>query len=123
MEQPHDVSQTEEYEDWLEQQSLKTQVIVSKRIKNIIDYGHFGDSKNVSKYDKGITKDRIFELRWDDGKRVYYGKIDTLYLILLYGGNKNGQDKDIQEAKSIFIKYIEVGKSTDAQKKGKSKKI
>lgn len=59
MEQPHDVSQTDEYTDWLEQQSLKTQVIVSKRIKNIIAFGHFGDWKNVSKHDKGITRPHL----------------------------------------------------------------
>ena len=107
MEQPYEVSETDEYRDWLEHQSLKTQVIVSKRIKNIIAFGHFGDCKNVSKYDKGITKDRIFELRWDDGKRVYYGKINTLCLLLLYGGNKNGQDKDIHKAKKLFIEKTE----------------
>jgi putative component of toxin-antitoxin plasmid stabilization module len=66
---------TEEYLDWFEQQSLKTKSVISKRIKNITESGHFGDFKNVSKYDKGITKDRIFELRWKDGKRVYYGRL------------------------------------------------
>lgn len=103
----YEFSETEEYRDWFESQSLKTQAIVSKRIKNIINHGHFGDSKNVSLYDKGLTKDRIFELRWDDGKRIYYGKIGDTYLLLLYGGNKNGQDKDIKEAKKIFLQYIE----------------
>ena len=102
-----DVAQTEEYEEWFEKQSLKTRSVLSKRIKNIIEDGHFGDFKNVSEYDKGITKDRIFELRWDDGKRVYYGKLGEVYLLLLYGGNKNGQNKDIRKAKNIFLKYIE----------------
>lgn len=102
-----EVAQTEEYEEWFENQSLKTRSVLSKRIKNIVEEGHFGDFKNVSEYDKGITKDRIFELRWDDGKRVYYGKLGEVYLLLLYGGNKNGQNKDIKKAKNIFLKYIE----------------
>lgn len=103
----YEFDQTEEYIEWFAQQSLKTKSVVSKRIKNIIEHGHFGDFKNVSKYDTGITKDCVFELRWDDGKRVYYGKIGEVYLLLLYGGNKNVQDKDIKEAKNIFLKHVE----------------
>ncbi|MBS4164067.1 hypothetical protein PRO82_001381 [Candidatus Protochlamydia amoebophila] len=48
-------------------------------------------------------------MRWDDGKRVYYGKIGLIYLLLLHGGNKNGQHKDIKEAKNLFTKYVEKG--------------
>ena len=103
----YEFHQTDEYLEWFEQKSLKTQSVISKRIKNIMDYGHFGDFKNVSEYDKGITKNCIFELRWDDGKRVYYGKLGEVYLLLLYGGNKNGQDHDIKKAKNIFLKYVE----------------
>lgn len=103
----YEVDQTEEYDLWFGSQTLKTQAVIAKRIKNIVEYGHFGDFKNVSCYDKGLTKDRVFELRWDDGKRVYYGKIGETYLLLLYGGNKNGQDKDINEAKKIFLEYVE----------------
>ena len=101
----YEVDQTEEYEDWFAQQSLKTRSVISKRIKKIIEEGYFGDFKNVSDYDRGIAKDRVFELRWDDGKRVYYGKIEEGYLLLLYGGNKNGQDKDIHQAKKILQKH------------------
>jgi putative addiction module killer protein len=103
------LEQTEEYEEWFNKQSLKTQAIISKRVKNIRDSGYFGDFKNVSEYDRGITKNCVFELRWDDGKRVYYGKLGSIYLLLLYGGNKNGQDKDIKEAKNLFNKYVEKG--------------
>lgn len=103
----YQVDETEEYCTWFESQSLKTQAIVAKRIKNIINYGHFEDFKDVSQYDRGLTKDGMLELRWDDEKRVYYGKIGDTYLLLLYGGNKNGQNKDIKNAKKIFLKYVE----------------
>ncbi len=98
---------TEAYDEWFDSLPLKTQAIIAKRIKNIEDYGHFGDFKNVSEYDRGLTKNRIFELRWDDGKRVYYAKVGNSYLLLLYGGNKNGQNKAINEAKKIFLENIE----------------
>jgi len=105
----YDVEQTEEYEEWFAGQSLKTQSVIAKRIKNIVEDGYFGDCKNVSEYDVGLTKNHVFELRWDDGKRVYYGKVENTYLLLLYGGNKNGQNKDIKEAKNLFRKYVEKG--------------
>ncbi|CUI18144.1 putative addiction module killer protein (plasmid) [Candidatus Protochlamydia naegleriophila] len=105
----YEVVQTDKYKEWFDKQSLKTKAVISKRIKNIKESGYFGDFKNVSEYDKGITKNCIFELRWDDGKRVYYGKVGSIYLLLLYGGNKNGQDKDIKEAKNLFTYYVEKG--------------
>ncbi|MFV0339662.1 MAG: hypothetical protein ACK5MA_03390 [Parachlamydiaceae bacterium] len=76
----YEFDQTQEFKEWFQEQSLKTKSVVSKRIKNIIENGHFGDIKNVSKYDDGITRDCIFEMRWDDGKRVYYGKVGSVYL-------------------------------------------
>lgn len=103
----YEFDETEEYQLWFETQSLKTKSIIAKRIKNIRDDGYFGDHKNVSEDDKGITRNRVFELRWDDGKRVYYGKVSNIFLLLLYGGNKNGQNKDITEAKNLFVKYVE----------------
>lgn len=101
------IYETEEYEEWFIDQPLKNQTIIDKRVKNIIKEGYFGDRKNVSEYDKGITKDKIHELRWDDGKRVYFGELKTDQILLLYGGNKNGQTKDINKAKKIFTEYVE----------------
>lgn len=102
----YEIKTTQEYSVWFERQPLKNQTVIAKRLKNIRELGYLGDHKNVSFYDKGLTKDCIFELRWDDGKRVYYGKLGNTIILLLYGGNKNGQDKDIKEAKNIFLKYV-----------------
>ncbi len=109
------VIQTIEFQEWFDQQPLKTQVVVAKRIEHIIEDDHFGDHKNVSEYDTGVTKNQVFELRWHDGKRVYFGKIGQKLLLLLYGGNKNGQDKDIKKAKALFVKYIK--RNFDVEKK------
>lgn len=51
----YEINETEEYTKWFETQSLKVKSIISKRLKNIIEEGHFGDLKNVSEYDKGIN--------------------------------------------------------------------
>jgi hypothetical protein len=45
---------------------------------------------------RGIT-----ELRWKSGLRVYSAERIS-NLILLLGGNKNGQDKDIRKAKRLL---------------------
>jgi putative addiction module killer protein len=52
------------------------------------------------------------ELRWKNGRRVYYAEIPERNILLLLGGNKNGQDKDIHQAKKLFDKYV----STDKEK-------
>jgi hypothetical protein len=36
----------------------------------------------------------------------FFGRL-PLNILLLLGGNKNGQDKDIKQAKKIFRKYVE----------------
>ena len=93
-----------EYDDWLDKQSLKSQVQVRQRISHIQDDGHFGDHKNVN--------DGVWELRWKSGRRVYYTYIPESKVLLLLGGNKNGQDKDIRQAKKIFKKHVSTDKKS-----------
>ena len=88
---------TPEYEEWLEEQTAKCQVQIRARIAHIQDDGHFGDHKMVG--------DDVCELRWKNGRRVYYVEIPERQILLLLGGNKNGQDKDIRQAKKISQKH------------------
>jgi putative addiction module killer protein len=81
---------------------------IFKRLSHIEQYGHFGDHKSVSEYETGRLKDMVWELRWKDGRRVYYAYIPEKRILLLLGGNKNGQDKDITQAKNIFIKATSI---------------
>ncbi len=89
---------TPEYDEWLDCESAKSQVQVRSRIAHIQDEGHFGEYKQVG--------DEVWELKWKNGRRVYYAEIPERQIILLLGGNKNGQDKDIRQAKKIFGKYV-----------------
>lgn len=54
--------------------------------------------------------DFLSELKWVNGRRVYYAIMEDdsgeLTLVIL-GGNKNGQDSDIKKARKILKKYIE----------------
>lgn len=96
------ISRTQEYQEWLEEETLKSQTQIEKRLSNIEIEGHFGDHKPVG--------DEIWELRWENGRRVYYAYLTKFNVIILLGGNKNGQSKDITQAKRIFKKNIEVKK-------------
>jgi len=39
------------------------------------------------------------------GYRIYYGKRGNDTILLLCGGTKNGQSRDIKQAKAIFEKW------------------
>ena len=97
-EKSYTIYNTPEYDEWLDEQTAKSQVQVRSRVANIQDEGHFGDHKEVG--------DGIYELRWKNGRRVYYAEIPEKEILLLLGGNKNGQDKDIRQAKKIFNKHV-----------------
>ena len=89
---------TPDYDEWLDEQPAKSQVQIRSRVSHIQDEGHFGDHKEVG--------DGVWELRWKSGRRVYYADIPERQILLLLGGNKNGQDKDIHQAKKIFNKHV-----------------
>lgn len=88
---------TEEFSEWLTKQREKSKLQIRKRISNIELYGHFGSTN--------ILEDGVFELKWKNGRRVYYAYLKELNVLLLLGGNKNGQNDDITEAKKILERY------------------
>lgn len=89
---------TPEYDEWLKTQPAKSQVQIRQRISHIQDNGYFGEHKNV--------EDGVWELKWKNGRRIYYAYIPEKKILLLLGGNKNGQGKDIHQAKKILHKYV-----------------
>jgi putative addiction module killer protein len=95
------IYETVDYRQWLLAQTLKSERQVLARIAKIEYEGHFGHHKYLD--------DELWELKFNDGRRVYYVLIPEAKIILVLGGNKNGQDKDIKKAKSIFRKIIKDG--------------
>ena len=92
------LTMTSGYSKWFETLSIKTQAQIEKRLTNVVDFGHFGDAKNLG--------DGVSELRWKSELRIYFTMIKRdpppHEVLLLLGGNKNGQDKDIKKAKSLL---------------------
>ncbi|MFT6071149.1 MAG: putative addiction module killer protein [Bacteriovoracaceae bacterium] len=91
------VEETQEYIDWFEKQSIKEQAQIQARIARIRTDGHFGTAKMLDK--------SLAELKWRSGRRIYFTTTldeDGNIIILLLGGNKSTQAKDIRKAKSII---------------------
>src|SRR6478736_5803503 len=93
----YEIIRAEEFSEWLEKQTIKSQVQINNRISLIRLEGYFGSTN--------ILKDGVFELKWKNGCRVYYAYLEEFNVLLLLGGNKNGQDYDIKQAKKILKKY------------------
>ncbi len=93
------VFRTKEFTDWFEELKIKEQLQIDTRIHFIQDYGHFGDSKSLG---EGLA-----ELRWKNGRRIYFTKIESMVILLLNGGLKNAQKKDIKKARLLIEKYAE----------------
>lgn len=89
-----EVRQTLEFAEWL--RSLKDARAAKKIAQRIarVQAGLFGDAKYF---------DGIGELRVDTGPgyRVYFAKRGNLLVILLCGGDKSSQSKDIARAKEM----------------------
>ncbi|MBC8509809.1 MAG: type II toxin-antitoxin system RelE/ParE family toxin [Anaerolineales bacterium] len=67
---------------------------------NRIRLGNFGDCKSVG---RGVSELRI---SYGPGYRVYFGRKGNLVVILLYGGNKKTQSKDIALAQEYWADFL-----------------
>lgn len=97
----YSIYETEEYKIWFKAETLKSQRQILNRLLKICDESYFGNNKYLETAD-------IWELKFNDGRRIYYTIITQKHkMILLLGGNKNGQDKDIKKATTILRKIRE----------------
>ena len=83
------------FDEWLKKlKNLRAKAKINERIKRL-QFGNFGDLKSVN--------DGIFEMRIDEGQgyRVYLKNQNGILVILLCGGDKSTQEKDIKKAKQL----------------------
>jgi len=93
------IEKTIEFDKWIRKlKDLKAKSKILFRIQKIETDGHFGDSKSLG--------DGISELRVDfaKGYRIYYSEKEGKIILLLIGGEKASQQKDIRTAKEIWNK-------------------
>lgn len=87
------------FEDWLDGLDARTAAKVTTAITRL-ERG-LGDLKGIG---DGVTELRI---DWGPGLRVYFGEDAGTLVILLCGGTKRRQQKDIDRAKSLWSEYKE----------------
>lgn len=86
---------SDEFDDWLT--GLKDQVgkaIIAKRIR-AAESGRFGDCEPVG---EGVSEMRI---HYGPGYRAYFIRRAEVFYLLLLGGNKSTQKRDIKRAKEM----------------------
>ena len=90
----------EPFTEWLESRDQKTQDRIQERLTRLAG-GNFGDCKPVG--------EGVFEMRlhFGAGYRIYFSKADSTTVLLLCGGDKSSQDRDIARAKAYWQEYKE----------------
>ncbi|HZH70024.1 MAG TPA: type II toxin-antitoxin system RelE/ParE family toxin [Flavobacteriaceae bacterium] len=91
------IEKTVEFDKWLRKlKDLRAKAKILFRIQKLENDEHFGDCKPVG---EGIHELRI---NYAKGYRIYFKEKDGKTIILLVGGEKSTQQKDIEIAKEIW---------------------
>ncbi len=96
-----ELKQTDTFRKW--RTALKDQrarALIASRLDRLA-FGHFGDVESVG---DGVSELRI---HYGPGYRVYFQKRDNTIIILLCGGNKQSQSKDIKAAQRLASHWNE----------------
>ena len=92
------------FTEWLQSiRDSKTQNRIVRRLDRLT-WGNFGECKSVG--------GGVFELILDfgPGYRIYFGEVSNTVVLLLCGGGKSSQARDIERAKVYWRKYKEVNR-------------
>ncbi len=96
----YSIEKTIDFDKWLRKlKDNRAKAKILFRIQRIQEHGNFGDCQPVG---QGISELRI---HYAKGYRVYLKQKDNLIVLLLCGGTKSTQEKDIKRAKELWIKF------------------
>jgi putative addiction module killer protein len=90
-----EVQKTEEFDEWLS--GLADQRAQAKIVSCVERLG-FGNPGDVKAVGEGISEMRV---SYGPGYRIYFKRTGKTVVLLLCGGDKSTQDKDIKRAKEI----------------------
>jgi putative addiction module killer protein len=91
----YELRESETFQKWRNRLAdRRAQLLIASRLDRLAR-GHDGDVKSVG--------DAVFEMRiyYGPGYRIYFQKRDGKIVILLCGGDKSSQVKDIAKAKRL----------------------
>lgn len=93
------IEKTVEFDKWFRKlKDLRAKAKILFRIQKLENDEHFGDYKSLG---DGINE---LKINYSKGYRVYFKETNGKIIILLIGGNKSTQQKDIEKAKEIWKK-------------------
>ncbi len=95
------IEKTSEFDKWfrkLRDRKAKAKILI--RIQRIEEHGNFGDCQPVG---QGVSELRI---HYAKGYRVYLKEHGEQLVLLLIGGDKSTQVKDIETAKRLWVEYL-----------------
>jgi len=96
------------FRDWLSQLDLAIRARVQARVLRF-ETGNLGDHKEVG---GGVWEAR---LDFGPGYRLYFGCRGNELILLLLGGDKRSQKKDIKRAREFWVEYLKESKSGKTQ--------
>lgn len=87
------------FQSWLNDlRDVKGRAIIRKRL-NRVRLGNLGDTRGLG---NGLYE---FRIDFGPGYRIYFGEDGDKIVVLLIGGDKGTQEKDIQKARSYWEDY------------------
>lgn len=86
--------------EWQKKLDSKVRGIIRTRIARL-RLGNYGDVKSIK------NSDGIYEVRisFGAGYRIYFGQEGKSIIVLLVGGDKGSQKRDIEKAKQYWLDY------------------
>jgi putative addiction module killer protein len=103
-----ELKQTENFRKWRTRlKDLRARALIAARLDRLA-FGHVGDVKPVG---EGVSELRITH---GPGYRIYFQRRGKILIVLLCGGDKSSQAKDIETAKRLAKEWSEEdGSKTD----------
>ncbi|PSN12905.1 addiction module killer protein [filamentous cyanobacterium CCT1] len=86
------------FDEWFESLDAQTQARIDARLDRV-SLGNFGDCKSVG---EGVYELRFF---FGPGYRIYYGLAGKQVVLLVVGGDKKSQNKDISMAQRLWAAF------------------
>ncbi len=83
------------FDEWFDELPEDYQIMVDDRLAGVRQ-GSFGEINHIG--------DGVWELKFRKGRaiRIYYGRIGKQVLLLVVGGDKRTQKRDVAKAKALF---------------------
>ena len=89
------VRQTEEFQTWLDElNDMRAQIRIATRLR-LAEAGNLGDWASVG---NDVSE---FRIHYGPGYRLYFTCLCNLFIIMLAGGDKSSQNRDIKRAQKL----------------------